>query len=129
MQPAKEQIRSTQEVANQLVDFCRKGQMLEAITALYSNDVVSVEATPMPDGTREARGLDAIRGKNEWWIAEHEVNSATVEGPLVSDARFCVRLVYDITNKKSGNRMTMDELAVYQVKDGKIVREEFFYGA
>jgi ketosteroid isomerase-like protein len=47
----------------------------------------------------------------------------------VSDARFCVRFVYDITNKPSGRRMTMDELAVYLVKDGKIVREEFFYGA
>ena len=32
-----------------------------------------------------------------------------------------------VTAKSSGNRMAMDELAVYQVKDGKIVREEFFY--
>ncbi len=102
---------------------------MEAISTLYAQDIVSVEGTPMPDGTREMHGLDAVRGKSEWWMSEHEVHSATVEGPLVSDARFCVRFVYDITNKTSGNRITMDELAVYLVKDGKIVREEFFYGA
>jgi ketosteroid isomerase-like protein len=120
---------TTQEVADKLVELCRQGKAMEAIGSLYAPDVVSVEATPMPDGSREMKGLGPVTGKSEWWIAENEVHSATVEGPLVSDARFCVRFKYDITNKKSGKRMMMDELAVYSVKDGKIVREEFFYGA
>jgi len=102
---------------------------MEAIESLYARDIVSVEATPMPDGAREMKGLDAVKGKSEWWMANHEVHSATVEGPLVADSRFCVRFKYDITNKPSGKRMTMDELAIYHVKDGKIVREEFFYTA
>jgi ketosteroid isomerase-like protein len=120
---------TTQAVADKLVELCRQGKALEAIDSLYAQDIVSVEATPMPDGTKEMKGLAAVRGKSEWWLSAHEVHSATVEGPMVSDARFCVRFVYDITNKPSGKRMTMDELAVYLVKDGKIVREEFLYGA
>jgi hypothetical protein len=81
----------------------------------------------MPNGSREMTGMDAVRGKANWWMSEHEVHSAHVEGPLVSPAHFSVRFKYDVTNKPSGRRMMLDELAVYQVKDGKIVREEFFY--
>ena len=38
-----------------------------------------------------------------------------------------MRFTYDITNKPSGNRMTMDEVGLFTVKNGKIAREEFFY--
>jgi ketosteroid isomerase-like protein len=38
-----------------------------------------------------------------------------------------VRFTYDVTNKPSGNRMKTDEIAVYTVGEGKIVKEEFFY--
>ena len=119
---------TTQEVAQRLIELCKQGQPLEAIETLYADDIVSVEAMAMPGGTREATGLQAIIGKAKWWSGEHEVHSATIEGPPVSGPRFCVRFVYDVTNKPSGRRMTMDELAIYLVKDGKIVREEFFYG-
>jgi ketosteroid isomerase-like protein len=34
----------------------------------------------------------------------------------------------DFTNKETGQRMQMDEHALYTVKDGKIVEERFFYG-
>ena len=102
---------------------------MEVIDTLYAANIVSVEATPMPDGSREMKGIGPVRGKSEWWISEHEVHSAMAEGPLVSDNRFCVRFKYDITNKKSGKRMVLDELAIYTVADGKIAREEFFYGA
>ena len=118
---------TTQEVAQKLVDLCKAGKAMEAIHSLYGADIVSVEATPMPDGSREMKGLAAVTGKSEWWYSAHEIHSATVEGPLVSGDRFCVRFAYDITNKPTGKRMTMDELAIYEVKDGKVVREEFFY--
>ena len=118
---------TTQAVGQQLVDLCRQGKAMEAIQSLYANDIVSVEATPMPDGSREMKGLDAVLGKTKWWMDNHEVHSAKVEGPIAADSHFCVRFTYDITNKPSGKRMTMDELGVYHVKDGKVVREEFFY--
>ena len=120
---------TTQEIGEKLVELCRQGKALEAIESLYAPSIVSVEATPMPDGSREMQGLDKVIGKAQWWQSENEVHSATVDGPLVADSRFCVRFKYDITNKKSGKQMTMDELGVYHVADGKVVREEFFYGA
>ncbi len=110
-----------------LVELTSKGQFLDATKELCSPDIVSVEAMSMPGVPREMTGMDAVIGKGNWWMENHEVHSCKVEGPLVSLHHFCVRYMMDVTNKPSGNRMQLDELAVYQVKDGKIVREEFFY--
>lgn len=100
---------------------------MEAIQSLYAEDVVAVEAMAMPGQSRESKGLETIIGKAKWWEAEHEIHESIVEGPLVGGSHFCVRFSMDVTPKSTGKRMKMDELAVYQVKDGKVVREEFFY--
>ena len=119
---------TTQEVANKLIELCREGKAEEAIATLYATDIVSVEPMAGPAGPREVTGLEAVNGKAHWWISNHEVHSAKVDGPLVAGPLFSVRFTYDITQKASGRRMVMDELAMYHVKDGKIDREEFFYG-
>ena len=101
---------------------------MEAVETLYAQDVVSVEAMTPPGGTRETSGLEGVIGKGKWWAENHEIHSASVEGPMVAGSHFCVRFTLDVTFKPSGNRMQMDELGIYQVKDGKVSREEFFYG-
>ena len=121
---------TTSEVANELVRLCQQGKFHDAIVSLYGQDIVSVEAmAPSPDASRETHGLDAVMGKSEWWAKNHEIHSAVTEGPLVAGSRFAVVFKLDVTFKPAGNRMAMEEIAVYHVKDGKIVREEFFYGA
>ena len=52
-----------------------------------------------------------------------------VEGPYVNGDDFTVRFVMDVTDKDSGQRMTMDEVALYRLKGGKIAEERFFYSA
>ena len=118
---------TTEQVAKKLVELCKQGKAMEAVQSLYSQDVVSVEATPTPDGIREMKSLQAKLGKMQWWEANHDIHTATVEGPLTAGAHFSVRFIYDMTFKPTGKRANMDELGVYQVKDGKIVREEYFY--
>ncbi len=118
---------TTQEIANQLVSLCSQGKNLEALNTLYSADVVSVEAAAPPNGSRETVGLPGVLGKSEWWVSNHEIHSAKVEGPLVAGSHFCVSFTYEVTFKPAAKRFVMTELAVYQVADGKIVREEFFY--
>jgi hypothetical protein len=118
---------TTQEIAQTLVELCAQGKFKDAIQSLYSEDIVSVEAFAMPGHEREVKGLQAVIGKADWWEAEHEVHDAKVEGPMVAGSHFCVRFTIDVTGKSTGQRMTMDEPAIYQVQDGKIIREEFFY--
>jgi ketosteroid isomerase-like protein len=117
----------TMEIARKMVDLCRQGRNLEALDTLFAADVVSVEAAAMPNMDREMRGLDAVKGKNQWWLDNHEVHAAEVSGPWPHGDRFIVGFDYDVTSKPTGQRMQMKEAALYTVKDGKIVREEFFY--
>jgi SnoaL-like domain len=118
---------TTQEVANQLVKFCSEGKFEEAVEALYSPDIVSVEAGAPPGQSRESKGIEAVRAKGEWWVSNHEVHSAKVEGPLVAGSHFAVTFKLDVTFKPQSKRFTMEEVGVYKVADGKIVYEEFFY--
>lgn len=119
---------ATAAVAEELVSFCKAGRNIDAINTLYSPDIVSIESMGNEQMPREMRGLDAIRGKNEWWRENNEVHSSRVEGPFVGDDdKFAVYYNYDVTFKLNGKRNNMEEMALYTVKDGKVVREQFFY--
>jgi hypothetical protein len=118
---------TTQEVADTLVKLCLEGKFHEATETLYSPDIVSIEASAPPGGSRESKGLAAVMAKGEWWVANHEIHSAKIEGPLVAGAHFAVTFKFDVTFKPQAKRLTMEEVALYKVADGKVVYEEFFY--
>ncbi len=118
---------STEEVAKELVKLCSEGKFYEATKALYSPDIVSMEAAAPPGGSRETKGLEGVLAKGEWWAANHEVHSSKVEGPLVAGSYFSVAFKMEITFKPQSKRFEMEEVAIYKVVDGKIVYEEFFY--
>jgi hypothetical protein len=118
---------TTREVADTLVKLCSAGKFHEATETLSSPDIVSVEAGAPPGGSREAKGIAAVRAKGEWWTTNHEIHSASVEGPLVTGSHFAVVFKIDATFKPQGRRFSLEEVAVYKVADGKIVYEEFFY--
>ena len=117
----------TMEIASKLVALCREGKNDVALSTLFAADAVSVEALMPPGMELEAKGLKAIQAKGEWWMNNHEIHSADVTGPWPHGERFIVGFQYDVTNKPSGQRMKLDEAALYTIAGGKIVREEFFY--
>jgi hypothetical protein len=118
---------NTMEIANRLVELCHQGKNAEAVKTLFSDTAVSVEAFAPPGGVQEVKGMQGILGKGEWWVANHEVHSASITGPWPHGSRFVVGFQYDVTNKLSGHRMKLDEVGLYTIENGKIVREEFFY--
>jgi ketosteroid isomerase-like protein len=118
---------SSATVAQELVSLCRAGKYLDAVAKLYSKDIVSVEPIDSPQKPAEMRGIDVIRGKNERWVENNEIHKAEAIGPFVGEGQFAVRYDFDFTAKQSGQRMQLSEMALYTVKDGKIVREQFFY--
>lgn len=119
---------TTQEVAERFVGMIRRGESLQAVDEFCAPEIVSVEAMDFNGEGREQRGFDAVRAKNVWWFSVNELHSAEVDGPFVSPERFALRFRFDFTNKESGKRQVFDEVAVYTVENGKIVREEFLYG-
>ena len=118
---------TTNEIAKKYVELCKEGKGEECLSTLFASDALSVEAAAPPGGDRIVKGLDAIRGKSKWWNENHTVHKAEVFGPYPHDDRFAVRFLYDVTNKPSGKRFTMDEVGLFTVVNGKIAREEFFY--
>ena len=120
---------ATRATAEKLVAYCREDNTEAGLNELYHPDAVSVEAMAMPGAdSAESVGVAAIKGKHEWWYASFEVHSANVDGPyLHGDDRFGVIFEIDATEKASGARSAMKEMAIYTVAAGKIVREEFYY--
>ena len=119
---------NVKEIGETLVQLCRQGKNMESINRLYAEEVESVEAAKPPLGERVTKGIEGVRQKNMAWSEMNIVNSHGVEGPYPhGDDRFAVRFSYDVTQKASGQRMKLDEIALFTLAHGKIVREEFFY--
>ena len=116
---------TVQAIAADLVALCKAGKFDESGEKYWADDVVSIEA--MPGDMARITGKAAVRGKGEWWAANHEVHAFEVTGPFVNGDQFVVGFKMDITPKSTGERVTMDEVGLYTVRDGKIVEERFFY--
>jgi len=120
---------TAQEIAKRYVALCKEGKFEQCLDELFAKDAVSVEAVAPPGGERAATGLEELRAKSRWWADNHTVHKAEVWGPYPHDERFAVRFLFDITNKPNNQRMTLDEVGLFTVSNGKITREEFFYTA
>ena len=117
---------TTQEVAKRLIELCEKGDFETAQNELFAEDAVSIEPHGTPDFDKETKGLDAIKKKGEKWNSMvEEYHGGDVSEPVVADNSFACTMKMDVTMKGRG-RMSMTELCVYTVKDGKIVSEQFF---
>lgn len=116
----------TKEIAKKLAAYCAKADWDGAHKELYANDAVSIEPYSTPEFSKETKGLREIQEKGHKFESMVEkVHSIEVSDPLVAGNSIAFTLAMDLTMKGKG-RMKSPELCVYQVKDGKIVSEEFF---
>ncbi|GAA4309077.1 nuclear transport factor 2 family protein [Compostibacter hankyongensis] len=117
---------TTQQIAQRLAALCREGELETAQKELYADDAISIEPEASPGFDKETRGKDAILEKGHQFNSMVEkVYSYVVSEPLISGNTFAFTLEMDI-KMKGRERDTMGELCVYQVRDGKIVAEQFF---
>jgi hypothetical protein len=115
----------TKEIAERLVALCRQGKFETAHQELFATDAISLEPYATPAFARETRGLNALLEKGRKFTALIEqVYSISVSDPLVAGNAFACAMQLDVTIKGQG-RMSMAELCVYEVKDGKIISEQF----
>ena len=117
---------SIEEIARDTVELNRANKAEEAGERHWADDVVSIEAMDGP--MARVQGKDAVKGKGDWWFANHEIHSVTADGPWINGDQFAVRYGMDVTVKESGQRMQMDEIGLYTVRDGKIAEERFLFG-
>ena len=116
---------TTQEIANRLIELCRKGDFPAVYQELYAPDCVSIEPKGAP--MEVCQGLEEMAAKGKAWNESmQEFHGSDIGEPIVSGNHFSMSMMMDATFKEGG-RTKMEELCVYEVKDGKIVKEQFFY--
>jgi ketosteroid isomerase-like protein len=121
-----EKVMTTQEVANRFYELAQNAEWEKIQDELFSEDAASIEP-PRSPGLQTVEGKVAIKKKGEKFAEMlEEMHSGYTKEPVVTGDYFSVIMGMDCTMKGMG-RMKMDELAVYEVRDGKIVKEQFFY--
>ena len=114
---------SLQSLAKQFVEMCNQGKNFDVMRTMYSPDIVSVEG----DG-KETAGQGPVIKKSEDWVADKSFHGEKVLGPYFNGpSQFAVHFTLDITHKATGQRVSLQEVGVYTVKNDKITREQFFY--
>ena len=94
----------------------------EGAFALYADNVESIEPGQPP-----MRGIDAIRQKFAGWrtmvsSAHFDPRRVCVDGKTI-----VIEWVGDCTLAATGKQVRLHEVAIHEVRDGKIKRELFFY--
>jgi limonene-1,2-epoxide hydrolase len=114
-----------QQVADRFYELAQQGQYDQIQTELYGTNVKSVEPLHAPWPTVE--GLDKVLEKSKvFHDMTEQMHSGYCTAPVVAGNHFTCTMGMDITVKGQG-RMQLDEVAVYEVNDGKIVLEQFFF--
>lgn len=116
---------TTKEIAGRLVALCRQGQFETAHEELFATHAISIEPYATPEFPKETKGLNALLEKGHKFTAMIEqVHSISISDSLVAGSSFACAMQLDVTIKGRG-RMNLNELCIYEVKDGKIISEQF----
>jgi hypothetical protein len=111
-----------EHIALKLQELVSAQQFRQARQELYANDVASVEA----EG-KTYNGLQALEAKHDQWHASIEtVYQVIASHPLVNGQFFAIAFTWDMTYKGQ-SRHAWHEIGIFQVRDGKVIRETFFY--
>jgi hypothetical protein len=118
-------VMTAQEISNRLYELCKVGQYQQAQEELYADDAISIE--PVHSQAPSVTGKDAIIKKGEGFRDSiEELHGVDASEPILANNHFALTIKVDATFKGMG-KSVMEEVAVYEVKDGKIVKEQFFY--
>jgi hypothetical protein len=125
MTTTKEKTMTTQEVANRFYELAQQGQFDTIQKELFATNVKSIE--PAHSGWQPVEGLDKVieKGK-QWHNSVEEMHGGYTNQPQVAGNFFTCTMGMEVT-MKGQPRMKLDEVAVYEVRDGKIVLEQFFF--
>ena len=110
-------------IAERLVALCREQKFVEAYRELYGEEAESID--PQFSLMPPARGLITLIEREKQFLAKATIHKVEVSEPLIAGNHFAVRIYMDFNIEERGNKV-VDELAVYHVKGGKIVRQQFF---
>jgi hypothetical protein len=117
---------TTQEVAARFHELAQQEKWFEIQEEFFADNARSIDPPGSPY-FGYAEGKAAVRRKGEEFVGRIEaVHSASTTQPLVTGNHFAVGREIDITVKPHG-RIQINQVMLYEVKDGQIISEQFFY--
>lgn len=117
---------TTQEVAARFNELAQQEKWFEIQDEFFADNVRSIDPPNSPY-FGYAEGKSSVRKKGEDFVKRIEaVHKAYTTEPLVTGDHFVVGREKDITVQGFG-RIQINQVMLYEVKDGKIVLEQFFY--
>lgn len=117
---------TTAEVAVRFNELAQQEKWFEIQDELFSDTVKSIDPANSPY-FGYAEGRAAVRKKGEDFIKTiTDFHGASTTEPLVTGNHFVVGREVDITVLKFG-RIQIKQLMMYEVTEGQIVCEQFFY--
>ena len=124
----QEAVLSTQQIADRFYELSQQNNWDKIQEELFSDDVQSIEpAHAGPQGLQSVQGREALKKKAAAFNSMvEEMHSGYSGKPIVAGRYFAVPMGLDVT-MKGAPRMKMDEIALYEVRNGKIVLEQFFF--
>jgi hypothetical protein len=112
-------------IANRLVTLLKQKKFLEAQEELFAADAVSQEPEKLKE--RSVSGLDAIMQKEKYFLKNiKEWNRFEITKPIISKNHFSVGMITEV-EMITGDQISINEIIVYEVGNGKIIKEQFFF--
>lgn len=122
----KETAYTIHEVATRFDVLAQQEKWFEIQDELFADNVTSADPLTSPY-MGYAEGKANVRKKGEDFVAgitgAHKLQTGK---PIVAGNHFAVTRIMDIDTKNFG-RVHMNQIMMYEVKDGKIISEQFFY--
>ncbi|WP_152270329.1 nuclear transport factor 2 family protein [Agriterribacter humi] len=126
MTTTNNKVMTTQEVADRFNELARQEKWFEIQDEFFADNVRSIDPPNSPY-FGYAEGRQAVRKKGEDFVNRVEaVHRAYTTKPIVGGNYFSVARELDFTVEGFG-RIQWNQVWLYEVKDGKIVLEQFFY--
>ena len=119
-------VLTTQEIATRYNELAQQEKWFEIQDEFFAENVRSIDPPNSPY-FGYAEGKVPVRKKGETFVnritAAHRLYTSE---PVVAGNRFAVARELDITTETHG-RIQINQIMLYEVKDGQIVLEQFIY--
>lgn len=125
-QAINSKVMTTPEVAARFNELAQQEKWFEIQDEFFADQVKSVDPVDSPY-FGYAEGKPAVRKKGEDFVKRIEaVHRVYTSEPMVCGNHFAVGREKDITVQGHG-RIQINQIMLYEVKDGQIISEQFFY--
>ncbi len=118
---------TTQEVAKRYYELIQQHQYKQIQNELYALNAISIEPENDTNLPLVVEGIEALQQKEGLFFSQVEqMFGGKMSEPIVSNFHFSQMTEMDVKMKGKERKMK-GQIGVFEVRNGKIVKEQFFY--